>query len=87
MTYLYKYFFHRYNADPHLKDNDGYSAMYLSQYHPNVRQILRKGEKRVFTEKRNEAKAKGSLKVCNKCKGPAEKRCKGRVTKMYQLYY
>eukprot|EP00088_Acartia_fossae_P012815 TRINITY_DN16631_c0_g1_i1.p1 TRINITY_DN16631_c0_g1~~TRINITY_DN16631_c0_g1_i1.p1 ORF type:complete len:495 (-),score=93.14 TRINITY_DN16631_c0_g1_i1:127-1611(-) len=67
----------RYNADPYLKDNDGYSAMYLSQYHPNVRQILRKGEKRVFTEKRNAAKAEGSLKVCIKCKGPADKRCKG----------
>ena len=67
----------KHGADPHVKDNDGFTPSRLAQHYPAVAKILKKGEKNVLKEERELAKEKNLLKKCSVCKKSAVNRCTG----------
>eukprot|EP00088_Acartia_fossae_P049564 TRINITY_DN5469_c0_g1_i1.p1 TRINITY_DN5469_c0_g1~~TRINITY_DN5469_c0_g1_i1.p1 ORF type:complete len:480 (+),score=129.38 TRINITY_DN5469_c0_g1_i1:34-1473(+) len=67
----------RYNADPLIMDNDGTSPMMLCALRPELRALLKVGERKVFSKERQTAKMEKNFKVCNNCQATGEKRCTG----------
>jgi len=71
----------KFGGDPDIKDNDGYSCVFIGRFFPKVMKLFGAARKTAIKDKRKQMKeaAGGSLRKCQQCgkAGEDPKRCTG----------